>query len=90
MLYSQKYVPLLEKKNRTIQNKKQCCADMIYVPGLISTGPEELPVQSVNGGGPEDPHGDGPKLHRHSQRKLQRGKAAIKGTVMLPSCCIQC
>lgn len=31
--------------------------------GCFFTGPEELPVQSVSGGRPEDPHGDGPQLH---------------------------
>ena len=33
----------------------------------VPAGPEKLPVQSVSRGWPEDPHGDGPQLHQHSQ-----------------------
>lgn len=45
---------------------------------LVPAGPEELPVQSLCGGGPEDPHGDGSHLYRHSKIKLQRRKGAVK------------
>lgn len=45
---------------------------------LVRTGPEELPVQPLCGGGSEDPHGDGSHLYRHSKVKLQRRKAALK------------
>lgn len=35
-----------------------------FVPlNRLTTGPEELPVQSVSCGWPEDPHGDGPQLY---------------------------
>lgn len=44
----------------------------------VPAGPEELPVQSLCGGGPEDPHGDGAHLYRHPQVKLQRCEAAVK------------
>lgn len=44
----------------------------------MPAGPEELPVQSLCGGGPEDPHGDGSHLYQHSQIRLQRCEAAGK------------
>ena len=50
----------------------------VFLNCKCSTGPEELPVQSVGGGGPEDPHGDGPQLHRDPQKQLQWGKRAVK------------
>lgn len=39
-----------------------CRHDSVHL-NCLTTGPEELPVQSVSRGGPEDPHGDGPQLH---------------------------
>lgn len=44
----------------------------------VPAGPEELPVQSLCGGGSEDPHGDGSHLYRHSQIKLQWCETAVK------------
>lgn len=53
------------------------CHSMLRL-NLVWTGPEELPVQPLCGGGSEDPHGDGSHLYRHSKVKLQRRKAALK------------
>lgn len=53
------------------------CHNMLRVT-LVPTGPEELPVQPLCGGGSEDPHGDGSHLYQHSQIKLQRRKGALK------------
>lgn len=52
------------------------CHSMLRL-NLVRTGPEELPVQPLSGGGSEDPHGDGSHLYRHSKVKLQRRKAAL-------------
>lgn len=53
------------------------CHSMLRL-NFVPTGPEELPVQPLCGGGSEDPHGDGSHLYRHSKVKLQRRKAAPK------------
>lgn len=62
---------------KTWKQRIFCRHDSVSLDCFL-TGPEELPVQSVSGGGPEDPHGDGPQLHWHSQRKLQRGETVVK------------